>query len=159
MPRNALAVLALLTLTGCAAPFPPPDPTIADPPPWSSERLRASKSGTDCVEVIGRVRANPDSFHSQPPQLVRFSVPPTDSPRGLEGHSILYRVLVDERGRVIADSTLFNIRIRDRRYESDLRAAIATFGYVPALYEGCAVPGHAVGQIVVSGPSTYTRLP
>ena len=159
MPRIALTVLALLALADCAAPFPPPDPTIADPPPWNSTRLRPVRSGTDCAEVIARVRTHPDSLRLQPPVLVKFSVPPTDSPRGLEGHSILYRVLVDEAGRVVADSTQFNIRIRDRRYESELRAAIATFGYVPALYEGCAVPGHAVGQIVVSGNSTYTRLP
>lgn len=159
MPRTALAIAAILTLTGCAAPFPPPDPTIADPPPWTSARLMPRRSGTDCAEVIMRVGARPDSFRLQPPQLRKFSVPPTDSPRGLEGHSILYRVLVDEAGRVVADSTRFNIRIGDRRYESELRAALATFGYVPALYEGCAVPGHAVGQIVVSGPSTYTRLP
>lgn len=159
MPRVAACTTLILSLTGCAAPFPSPDPTIADPPPWTSARLKSRRSGTDCAEVIMRVRTQPDSFRLQPPQLVKFSVPPTDPPRSLEGRSILYRVLVDEAGRVVADSTRFNTRIRDRRYESDLRAAIATFGYVPALYEGCAVPGHAVGQIVVSGPSTYTRLP
>ena len=73
--------------------------------------------------------------------------PPTDPPAAFQGMVILIRVLADESGIVVRDSVTLAMPIRDRGYESRLRTSIAHDSFRPAVFAGCAVPGHFVLEV------------
>lgn len=157
MRQIHLPAFSLLLLFGCApspgatGPWPPPDPTIQSPPQWTAPQVTPTRSAAECVDLVARVRAKPDSFASQPPVVHTLEASPGDPPPEVKGKTIRLRVLVDEHGAIVRDSTTLAIRIRDRGYEGRLRASVAHFRFRPAVFEGCAVPAHAVFDVTNVG--------
>jgi hypothetical protein len=77
-------------------------------------------------------------YRLQPPSPRGMIIPPTN--RELRGTTVQVWVFVNERGRVVADSTRLEPPTRDRDFNSQLIREAAEWVFRPAQKEGRAVP-------------------
>ena len=77
-------------------------------------------------------------FRLQPPTPRGMIIPPAN--QSLRGTEVQVWVFVDERGRVVADSTRLNPPTRDNDFNKRLIREAAEWVFRPAIQEGKAVP-------------------
>lgn len=101
---------------------------------WVSPTLSAG-------ECEGMLAGGPVTDPRNPPTASEVFIPPLDGvPPDLRERTLQVRLLVDEHGNVVPDSTRIDPMITDRRYDRDFRKSLARTRFHPAVVEGCAVP-------------------
>jgi len=138
--------LAYILIAGCSsATTTRPAKTL--PPAMVSP----TRTATECAPLVDRVRAHPDSFMPSPPQMYSFPIPPFDgTPREMRGTMVIVRILVDELGGVVNDSTTITPALSAPSFDHEFRRRISRYQFHPAVLDGCAVPGRSVVQVTLA---------
>jgi hypothetical protein len=120
----------------------PAPPELPEPGSGASEGSDAEDRGDAGIEgATGQGDAGTvetGRFRVVPPAPRGMIMPPTN--RNLRGTEVEVWVFVDERGRVVSDSTRLEPPTRDRRFNQELIRQAGEWVFEPAKREGEAVP-------------------
>ena len=140
-PTRLLALVFACAGAGCATPPPASAPAPvarADAPPPPERRV-----GPACADAIEHVRAEPADPTIEPARPDSLFLPPLPVPEAAKGAVVHIVVAVTEEGRVMQGSLQMDASGVPRDYRRRLEGMVGTLHFVPAGYQGCAVPGLA----------------